>query len=103
MVNNTEGRKLQISKMLTVSSAHIKEETAQFLNDETRDELIVYPKLVYGWFILANPGTEDFEAELTRIPEELANLIRFAKENGCDWLCLDCDGDKVEGLPIFDW
>lgn len=92
---------MEITKMLTLSNCHIQGSTADFLNNEKRSELVVYPKLDYGWFIYVD--SEYIEDELQHIPEELANLIRIAKEQECTWLCLDCDGLIEEGLPTFNW
>lgn len=96
-----EKSKLEITKMLTLSTAHIKEESAKFLNEERRADLIVYPKREFGWFICLD--TDCFEEELKRIPEDLATVLKFAEENGCEWLCLDCDGPIESDLPQYDW
>lgn len=91
---------LEITKTLTLSTAHITKETATFL-DSDPDNLIVYKKGEYGWFI--NIDSEIFEEELTSIPYDLVTLIILAKENECSYLCLDCDGLIVEELPVYEW
>ena len=57
---------MEITKMLTVSIAHITKETAKFIDkvfkDNTLSNLIIYDKIVhydgceeqYGWFIYCN-------------------------------------------------
>lgn len=92
---------MEFTKMLTLSTGHIQESTAKFLDNEERQDLVVYQKETYGWFIYLK--TEHIQEELKRIPEELAKLIVLAKENDCSWLCLDCDGEVEEELPSFDW
>ena len=92
---------MEIARMLTLSTAHIKEETANFLNDESRECLTVYPKLEFGWFIFLD--TKYFEDELKLIPEDLAAVLKYAKESGCEWLCLDSDGPITADLPQYDW
>lgn len=92
---------LEIAQMLTLSTAHIKEETADFLDNEDY-ALVVYPKSEYGWFILADLDSLS-EEELSLIPNDLMAVIQFAKENGCSWLCLDRDGSEIEQLPVYDW
>lgn len=98
---NTKESKIIIEKMMTLSTAHIKPSTAEFLDDEKRELLIVYPKLEYGWFIYLN--TDNFEVELKHIPKDLAKALKYAQKSGCDLLCLDCDGLEIDDLPIYDW
>lgn len=98
-----EKQKLEISKMLTISTKHITTEAnegilyAYYDNDEYVSTL-VYSKDGYGWFIYID---EDFEKKTN--PECLKNCMRFARENGCNWLCLDSDGPVVNGLPVYEW
>lgn len=89
-----------IDKMMTLSTAHISEETAHLLDDEraaTKWGLIVYNKSVYGWFL--NLGFD----ELFNIPMDLLKCINYALDHGCSWLCLDRDGDTTLELPTYDW
>jgi len=95
---------MEISKMLTLSTAHITRETAEALgsppSDHTHEWLewfSYYDKADYGWWIPTN------SAELKQLPPDLAACIRFAKSNGCDWLCLDCDGPIENCLPTYEW
>ena len=34
---------------------------------------------------------------------ETLETIELARQNGCRWLCLDCDGEIVPELPTYDW
>lgn len=86
-----------IQKLLDISTAHILESTAQWLNN-TPGDLILYPKAEYGWFIYT--GSEEFPEDT---PEELANAIIYAESLGCHWLVLDRDGEIINELPSFDW
>ena len=36
-------------------------------------------------------------------PACLKDCMRFARKNGCDLLCLDCDGPVVDDLPLYEW
>jgi hypothetical protein len=101
---NRYEKKLEISKMLTISTAHITPETydgivcAYFDGD---DEYITYPfylKDGYGWFICTD---ENYANESN--PECIKDCMKFAREHGCDWLCLDSDGPIVDGLPVYEW
>lgn len=89
-----------ISNMITISTAHITEETAILLNDDRtvgKWGVVAYAKSVYGWFI---PLV--FE-ELTNVPSDLLDCIGYARDHNCSWLFLDQDGDIVDDLPIYDW
>ena len=94
---------LEISKMLTLSTAHIKEETAELFNAfEIPFDICIYDKESgldhYGWFL-----TEWDLSQKANIPLDLLACFRLAERNGCDWLCLDCDGQITELLPTYEW
>ena len=90
---------MEISKMITVSTGHISKETAELLENDNIYGLIVYQKDEYGWFIFLSEEDDYYVS----IPDELLKLIKFAKDLGCSWLCLDRDGDVLEYLEVFDW
>lgn len=101
---------MEIKKMLTISSEHIKPGTAELLQKWTDwdacgsepDGVVVYPKEKFGWFVYflyeeINPN---------KIPEDLAACFELAKANGCEILCLDGDAEPLSGLlPSYleDW
>lgn len=93
---------LEITKMMTISTAHITEETANRLNRDPNDNnlgICVYPKSEYGWYI-------PIDKELINVkglPEDLVKVMKFAASMDCQTLCLDCDANICEELPIFDW
>ena len=94
-------RDLEISKMLTLSTAHITKDTNRLLANEPYADgiqLSVFTKADFGYFIYVNDNLEN-----RNIPGDLKVCLELAKENGCKWLCLDCDGDTVEGLEEYDW
>lgn len=92
---------MEISKMLTVSSAHITESTSKLLDNEEQSSLSVYKKEIYGWFIYLN--IEDIEQQKGSMPEELYNLIALAVKHECSIVCIDHDGTEIEELPTFEW
>lgn len=92
-------KNLEIAKMLTLSTAHIKKETAEFLNNPNSD-LIVFAKGEYGWFISGEWIQEEL---IPDIPEDLIKIVHLAQENECLWICLDRDGEEIEGLPVYKW
>lgn len=86
-----------IEKALTLSTAHITEETARWL-DTNPDRFVIYPKKNYGWFISVGE-LEDFEG----IPSDLVFLIGYAMGSDCCWIQLDRDAETIMELPTFDW
>ena len=95
-------RKLEIDKVLTISTAHITETTAEMLKKESTENnmfLSVYDKADYGWFIFI--GGEGINYE--KMPDDLARCIKLAKFHECNWLCLDCDGMEVEFMETYEW
>ena len=90
---------MEISKMLTLSTAHIPEEVANALVQEPETDyfgLSVYP-FAYGFWI--HVPNEIPPA----VPESLAACLRLSKENGCTWLQLDQDAELFDELPTYDW
>ena len=96
---------MEISKMLTISTAHISTETAAKLDltQEVNGDIgiVYFNKGDYGWFIWLSD--DDFYYEDKKIPSDLLDVMKFAKNNGCSWLCLDCDGEILNCLKTFDW
>lgn len=93
---------MEIDKMLTLSTGHITEESAILL-DRLADGItdngpITYKKKDYGWFVHIYDILEEFD-----IPEDLKKVIEFARRHNCSWLCLDCNGNRVDFLPVYDW
>ena len=86
---------LEISKMLTISTAHITEETDKLLRDGEVD-VCCFSLDDFGWLILSFGPDKD-------IPEDLQACLTFANRHGCDWLRMDCDAPVVEGLVVYDW
>lgn len=90
-----------MSSLLTVSSVHIKDSTARLLNDEVsfcNIGLSVYSKDGFGWFIYL----EDIDEYYEDVPEDLLAVMKYAKENGADILCLDSDGYRIMELPTYE-
>ncbi len=88
---------LEISKILSVSTAHISKGTCGFLCWLPHEiDAVIYKKGYYGWFIL----TCDLD-EQSNIPNDLWKLMKFSEANGCDWLNIDVDGPIVDGLETY--
>lgn len=93
--------KLDIAKILTLSTAHITPETATALDNEPNTNqfgLSVYAKADYGWFIYIGSTIDE---AFDHLPEDLKACIAFTKEQDCEWLCLDADGEEVDELKTY--
>ena len=97
-----------ISKVLTLSTAHITEETAKRLERDPDDNnlgLCVYDKSGYGFYIDIRTvdGCLPHEYMADDFPKDLYKCIYLAHELGCKTLCLDCDGETTDVLETYDW
>lgn len=100
---------LEISKMLTLSTAHLTEKTAKAL-EEAAEELPPYctinwaPSFTREEGYIWHVGDENPVVQAGRdFPDEFAALFSLALENGCDWLMLDRDADTADNLPTYEW
>ena len=95
-----------IAKIITVSSAHITEDTAQMLDNEPNTDKLnisVYNKADYGWFIYIPEYLKERVGQGTDLPEDLQRCLKTAIDNNCEWLCIDCDGPEIDGLEKYSW
>ena len=94
-------RKLEIARVLIVSTAHIRPQDQALLEEQEQSAsaLIVYSKAEYGWLILCDKRPLDKHV----LSAELIALIRLARAQGCTWLMLDRDGPIYPQLATFDW
>lgn len=99
--------RLDIEKMLTLSTAHITEETSGKLETEPNTDdmsLCVYEKAEYGFFIYIDENVIRRIADNDNaIPEDLRACLKLAIDNDCKVLCLDCDGIEVDELQTYEW
>lgn len=98
---------LEITKMLTVSTGHVTEETFHALEQDgvtNKIMLPVYSKATpdgddsFGLYIYITDDCLDWD----NIPEDLKPLIKLAQEQGCGVLCLDSDGQELEGYELYE-
>ena len=100
-------KNLDITKMITISTAHITKETADILNASANypfvtDLPVIYTKGEYGYMIHI-PEYYGDEGEFENMPLDLYPVMNLAKENDCEWLCLDRDGEFVDSFETYDW
>lgn len=92
----------EMYKMLGVSTAHIKESTSDYLNNN-ESPIPVYRKTSEtedcGWFICV-PETR---TEYSDVPEDLKAVIDFAKSKKVDWIMFDSDAAIYQELPVYEW
>ena len=97
---------MEISKMLTISTAHVKEHTLMLLACEPTSNRFpfigVYPKSGYGYFVYIDKDAFAQVREHDDVPHDLAAVIDFTIEAGCDILCLDCDGGELKELATYE-
>ena len=98
---------MYIDKFLTLSTAHIKKDTAKALDKECNWEnggmgLCAYKKRSFGWWI-SIPDEADLEDLSETVPQDLMECLRLANAYGCSLLCLDRDGEIVPELGAYDW
>ncbi len=88
--------------IIALSTAHIKKETADLLNNDSIGQIVVYQKGNYGWFV---PVPDNMDELQDTIPEDLYGCIKYAVNHQADWIMFDCDVDTNENheLPIYNW
>lgn len=101
--------KYEIHKTLVLSTAHVSVDTLRALGDSMNDQgtaksLVVYSKGEYGWYVQVPEDVKDMETheELLTYHMELLRLVIMTEIEGCEWLCLDCDGPVVDGILTFE-
>lgn len=115
----------EIARVLTLSTAHLRKETAEMMDSDCREELSmlsIYPKIAlplqvigesspeeieresFGWWVyILQDGTSEDTDGLESLPEDLSACVRYAKDRGCSLLCFDGNGDTVSSLPVYEW
>lgn len=92
-------RKLDIAKMLTISTSHLSEQTFSMLAVYDFTPIVSY-NYEFGTFIHIPDNLDSYDSTM---PRELIKCIEFAKENDCEWLRFDRDGDIIDELQTFEW
>ena len=100
----------EISKMLTLSTAHVTPDTLDLIGKDADDNLMglpIYRKESFGYFIYvpdASGSDDDGDPVYgfkDSVPDDLLALLRYCRDLGCGILCLDCDGPEVSYLPMY--
>lgn len=107
---------VEITQMLTLSTAHILPSTSLALNNELLnmqkqeltncdlDGLCIFVKHDgrdnYGYYIYCdklNLNNELFE----KMPDDLKKIVKLARQLECNVICLDAAGPIILGLPYY--
>lgn len=101
-------RPLEIRSLLVLSTAHVKQETMEWLDG--CDCLPCIASHAFGVYLWVPQADElaavwhDWqESSGGTMPGDLREVLRFAAEQGADEVKLDSDGPVVEGLATYDW
>lgn len=101
---------MEISKMLTLCTSHVTDQTLQLLDKDSTDNnfpwLSIYKKEDYGYFIyIVDKKTfcKQKASSPNSLPADLVTVIAFTIEAGCDILCLDSDGEELVCLPHYEY
>lgn len=98
---------IAIRKVLVISTSHVPQHVAKWLDEQgmleaehrfgTRYGDIPVASHKHGWVIR-------IEQDPWRgTPAELLAVLDKARELDCGWVDLDGDGDKIDGLPTWEW
>lgn len=97
--------KLDIRKLLVLSTAHITPQEGELLNNWTPEKFDIPfacgPFENYGWLIFVNLDIDE-EIGWQDFPN-IWILFQYAQRHNCDFILLDKDGPLVEDLTIFKW
>lgn len=88
---------MNITRCLTISTAHITHETALALTNGDEVGVAYYTKDDCGWWIYTDVVINKY------LPDDLAKCLRVAIAYKCEWLCLDCDEEVLDRLPAYEW
>lgn len=91
-----------IRKMLDLSTAHLPPKFYDEGGDgEALRAQLVAAHLTANGMILWVPQNPSDAQEVVNVPPEALKLWIFARSLGCDWVMLDCDGEELSELPVY--
>lgn len=104
-MNTNNNEKLDITRVLNLSTAHITKNTVDTLgrcalNNDYIPLCEVFEKGEYGWYVYIDSDDPNL------IPDELSDIrdcVIFALKHDINCICFDRDADIVIGLPVYDW
>ena len=104
---------MEITKMLTISTAHVKPSTHKELIRASDPHFqstcvfdynipfAVYRKGDYGFIIYITEDTMDRALMGELCPNDLTKVALYTVDHECNVLCLDADGEILPDLPNY--
>ena len=92
---------MEINKMLSLSTAHVSEKTAHIMENFNIDNVVIYDKPGYGWFVYV-PDKLELEEIQDTCPDDLYACLVFARENDCNWIMFDSDVEPIDELAVYE-
>jgi hypothetical protein len=96
-IDTVKERPAYVRRFLDLSTGHLTQQTREQLESNTLQCTVTYQADPYGWWVYV---TQDDDI-LAGFPQELADVIRYARKHGCEWIKLDCEALELEGLPWY--
>jgi hypothetical protein len=95
-------KKPLIRPVLNASTAHITKKDDDLLKRE--DNPLSPYRYEFGYFIHVGEDLGERKAALEYgHSETLLDLVDEARDRGCHYLQLDCDGEEYPELPTYEW
>jgi hypothetical protein len=94
-------RVLEIRRMLCVSTGHLPEALMAALHEHAG--VVAWPTPYGALMWVPDDPRESARADDPGPAPEILRLQNLARQHGCDYVILDCDGPEVAGLPLWDW
>lgn len=101
--NLNSRKELWIGKYLDISTAHVtKEDDAKLAAEDC--PICCYP-YECGYWIYVDLNHEVHESDVPAMgfSQGFADVYMAARQAGCQWIKLDCDGYEYEQFKRYDW
>ena len=90
---------MRTNTMPVLSTGHLDEQTAAILTElGDANPWVACAEWEYGYFLYLDEPDESAPKCL----HDIAAWLRTHGYSDC-WVRLDCDGDKADDLPLYDW
>lgn len=92
-----------IDTILSISTGNITERDAELLSAEKK---VTVAEFEQGYFMFTHVTMGDkefsefFPAEYSR---KFFNIMKFAREKGCRFICIDGDAEHLPSFPECEW
>jgi hypothetical protein len=105
------GELLEISKLVTLSTSHLSQTTANNLPSGRGDHQGVvgtpdwWPQFSRdeGWLFWVPTDEAAFQSIYAESPKDLLDVLMYVRNSGCEWLLFDSDGPLCDVLYQYEW